>query len=59
LHVAAFYGHEETIKILVAFGASNKIKNNYDHTPSDEAKTEKIKEILKTAEQDNIYLLFN
>ena len=49
MHVAAFYGHKETVKILVAFGASNRIKNNYDNTPFDEAKTKKIKKILKIA----------
>jgi len=38
------------VKILIFFGETNKIKNKYDHTPSDEAKTEKIKEIFKTAE---------
>ena len=49
MHVVEFYGHEKTVKILLAFGASNKIKNKHDHTPSDEVKTEKIKEILKIA----------
>ena len=50
LLVTAFYGHQDAVKILIFFGETNKIKNKYDHTPSDEAKTEKIKEIFKTAE---------
>jgi hypothetical protein len=46
LHVAAYHGHEKIVGLLLRKGASYSIKNKYDNTPLDEAKTEKIKQLI-------------
>ena len=46
LHVASYRGHEKIVELLLEKGASYSTKNKYNNTPLDEAKTEKIKEMI-------------
>ncbi|CAF1026227.1 unnamed protein product [Adineta steineri] len=47
LHAAAFYGHEEVVQILLKKGACCSKKNKYNCTPLEEAKTDKIKQMIR------------
>lgn len=47
LHVAAYQGHEKIVELLLNKGATCSIKNKYDATPLDEAKSNKIKQLIK------------
>jgi hypothetical protein len=47
LHVAAYRGHEEIAELLLRKGASHSIRDKYDCTPLDEAKTDKIKQMIR------------
>lgn len=46
LHVASYQGHEKIVELLLEKGASSSTKNKFNNTPLDEAKTEKIKEMI-------------
>ena len=46
LHVAAYYGHEKIVGLLLRKGASYSIKNKHGSTPLEEAKTDKIKQLI-------------
>ncbi|CAF1409154.1 unnamed protein product, partial [Rotaria sp. Silwood1] len=47
LHVASYRGHEKIVELLLERGASHSIVNRYQNTPLDEAKTEKIKKLIR------------
>lgn len=47
LHVAAYHGHEKIVGILLRRGATYSVKNKYDCTPLDEAKTDKIRQLIR------------
>ncbi|CAF1360257.1 unnamed protein product [Adineta steineri] len=47
LHAAAFYGHEEVVQILLKKGVCYSKKNKYNCTPLEEAKTDKIKQMIR------------
>ncbi|CAF3698694.1 unnamed protein product [Rotaria sp. Silwood1] len=46
-HVAAYRGHEEIVELLLQKGASYTTMNRYDCTPLDEAKSDKIKQMIR------------
>jgi len=46
LHAAAFYGHQEIVKLLLEKGAERTLLNNYHLTPYQEAKTPEIKQLF-------------
>jgi hypothetical protein len=47
LHVAAYLGHEKIVELLLEKGGGHSSKNRYDKTPLDEAKTVKIKQLIR------------
>jgi hypothetical protein len=47
LHVAAYRGHEQIVKLLLEKGACYSTINKYNCTPLDEAKTDKIKQLIR------------
>ena len=47
LHIAAYQGHEKIVELLLKKGATCSIKNKYDATPLDEAKSNKIKQLIR------------
>ncbi|CAF0800625.1 unnamed protein product [Rotaria sp. Silwood1] len=47
LHVAAYRGHEKIVELLLQKGASYSAVNKYDCTPLDEAKTDKIRQLIR------------
>jgi hypothetical protein len=47
LHAAAYYGHQEVVKLLLSKGAQHMTKNLYGCTPYDEAKTEDIRNLFR------------
>jgi len=47
LHVASHRGHEKIVELLLEKGASHSIINKYNNTPLDEAKTDKIKQLIR------------
>ncbi|CAF1335327.1 unnamed protein product [Adineta steineri] len=46
-HVAAYRGHEKIVELLLRKGASYSTVNRYNATPLDEAKTDKIKQLIR------------
>ena len=54
MHASSFYGHENSVKLLLEFGASNSIKNSYNNYPSDEAANKTIKEIILSRNDEKI-----
>ena len=52
--MASFYGHENSVKLLLQFGASPKIKNKYGNFPADEAANDQIKNIILSLKDDII-----
>lgn len=58
LHGAAFYVQELVIQLLIKHGINTKIKNKFNSTAADEAKTGVIKELILKSDQDKIMLLF-
>lgn len=47
LHVAAYRGHEKIVELLLLKGASYSITNKFNCTPLDEAKTDRIKQLIR------------
>ncbi|CAF4808793.1 unnamed protein product [Rotaria sp. Silwood1] len=47
LHVAAYRGHEKIVELLLQKGASYSAVNKYNCTPLDEAKTDKIRQLIR------------
>ncbi|CAD8115395.1 unnamed protein product [Paramecium primaurelia] len=58
LHVASFYGHKNVTQLLISYGANNNIKNHYNNIPSDEARTDEIKQLIISNKDDNILTFF-
>jgi len=48
LHWAAFFGHLETVKTLISFGADVNAKDKSNQTPIDIAKAKRFNSIVKT-----------
>lgn len=46
LHAAAYHGHIDIVRLLLAHGASRRIINRYGCTPLDEAKTQEIADLF-------------
>ena len=59
LHGASYYGNENVIDLLLAYGADPNIKNKYGHLAADEAYKELIKETILNSKDDKIYILSN
>ncbi|CAF1498120.1 unnamed protein product [Rotaria sordida] len=47
LHVAAYRGHEKIVELLLQKGANYSTINKYQNTPLDEAKTDRIKQLIR------------
>jgi hypothetical protein len=47
LHVASYKGHEKIVELLLEKGASHSILNRYKNTPLEEAKTERIRTLIR------------
>ncbi|CAF5049432.1 unnamed protein product [Rotaria sp. Silwood1] len=47
LHVAAYRGHEKIVELLLQKGACYSTVNKYNCTPLDEAKTDRIKQLIR------------
>jgi len=58
LHGAAFYGQELVIQLLLEHGINTKIRNNYGSTADEEAKTNKIKELILKCNDNKIMNFF-
>ena len=58
LHGAAYYGQELIIQLLIEHGINTKIRNKFNSTAADEAKTPVIKELILQSDRDKIMLLF-
>jgi len=58
LHVAAYYGQELIVQLLIEYGINIKIKNNFDATAADEARTPIIKELILESQEDRITNLY-
>jgi ankyrin repeat protein len=59
LHGAAYYGQEIIVQLLIESGINTKIKNKFNSTAADEAKTPIIREIILKSEEDKIMNLFH
>lgn len=59
LHGAAFYNQNDTIKLLLEYGAKTNIKNFEGNLPFNDANNLKIKEIILKYEKDTITCLLN
>ena len=59
LHGAAFYGQELIIQLLLEHGIDTKIKNRFDSTADEEAKTETIRELILKCNENKIMNLFH
>lgn len=46
LHAASYYGHESVVEVLVLAGADRSLRNMYELTPADEAKTRHIRDFI-------------
>ncbi|CAF3176264.1 unnamed protein product, partial [Rotaria sp. Silwood2] len=47
LHAAAYRGHEKIVELLLKKGGYHSLVNKYNNTPLDEAKTDKIKQMIR------------
>ncbi|CAF1238290.1 unnamed protein product [Didymodactylos carnosus] len=56
LHAAAYYGNNDIVKLLLDHGASRTIKNKYDYTPHDEAKTDDTKRLFQRITEQNRFI---
>ncbi|CAF1372783.1 unnamed protein product [Rotaria magnacalcarata] len=56
LHVAAYYGYCEIVKLLFAHGAWRSIRNTFNLTAYEEARTEKIRQLFQR-KHDNYYFI--
>ena len=59
LHGAAFYGQELVVQLLIEYGIDINIKNEFDSTAAEEAKTPLIKELILKSAEDRILNLFH
>ena len=58
LHGAAFYGQELVIQLLLEHGINTKIRNNYGSTADEEAKTNKIRDLILEYNDNKIMNFF-
>lgn len=54
LHAASFYGQRIIVELLLRYGADPTIKNRWNNTPADEAKSCDIKQVILTSKEDRI-----
>ncbi|CAF3331972.1 unnamed protein product [Rotaria socialis] len=47
LHVAAYRGYDKIVELLIQKGASCSVKNRYNSTPLEEAKTDRIRQLIR------------
>ena len=59
LHGAAFYGQENVIQLLIENGIDIDIRNRYGSTAAEEAKAQKIRELILNSKKDLILELFH
>ena len=59
LHAAAFYGQENVIQLLIENGIDIDIRNRYWSRAAEEAKTQKIRELILDSKKDLILELFH
>lgn len=59
LHGAAFYGQELVIQLLLEHGINTKIRNNFGSTADEEARTQKIRDLILKSNDDKIMNLFH
>jgi hypothetical protein len=58
LHAASYFGHEIIVALLLAKSADRDLKNKYENSPLDEARTDNIRRLLATeAVQDHLQKL--
>ena len=58
LHSASYHGHTDIINLLISYGADINIKNHLGETPSDEAATDKYKDMIISSQNDRILNLY-
>ena len=58
LHGAAHYGQELIVQLLIEYGIDINIRNDFDSTAADEAKTPFIRELILNSKEDRIMNLF-
>ena len=56
LHVAAYRGHEKIVELLLQKGACYSTVNKYEATPLDEAKTDRIKQLIRRRMNKNRFV---
>ena len=59
LHGAAFYGQELIVQLLIEYGIDINIKNRFNSTAADEAKTPLIRDLILQSKEDRITNLFH
>ncbi|CAF2153230.1 unnamed protein product [Rotaria magnacalcarata] len=47
LHAAAYRGHDKIVELLLQKGASCSVKNKYNSTPLEEAKIDRIRQLIR------------
>ena len=58
LHAASYHGHEDIINLLISYGADINKKNEFGLTPSDNAATNRYKELIISSQNDRILNLY-
>ncbi|CAF2565951.1 unnamed protein product [Rotaria sp. Silwood2] len=59
LPATAFYGHAEIVQLLLEKGAVRTLRNNYGHTPYEEADTSNIKRLFERVTKTNRFYSFS
>ena len=59
LHGAAYYGQALVVQLLIEYGINIDIKNKFNSTAADEAKTPFIKELILKSKEDRIMNLYH
>lgn len=57
MHCAAYYGYDNIIPLLFAYGIPTDIKNSYGDYPIQEAERDEIKQMLGKMKVNHIYKL--
>ena len=54
LHAASFYGQRHVVELLLRYGADPTIMNRWGNTPSNEVRSDEIKQVILKHKQDHI-----